>query len=79
MTLKSKVVVPKPAVGTVLKGRVRRVEKFGVFVDLEGGKGSGLAHISEVADGFVSNLESMFKVGQGKLKTHVMLPGMFCL
>jgi rRNA biogenesis protein RRP5 len=51
--------------GQVVRGRVRRVEPFGVFVQLEGGGASGLAHVSELADGFVADVTALFAPGQG--------------
>lgn len=46
---------------------MRRVERFGVFVTLAGsdGKLTGLAHISECADGRVDDLGKLFAAGQG--------------
>ncbi len=38
------------AVGEIVDGRVRRVEKFGVFVEIPGSSVVGLAHISELVD-----------------------------
>ena len=51
------------AVGAVLEGRVTGITKFGAFVALEGGK-SGLVHISEIANSYVSSVEDYLKVGQ---------------
>ncbi|KXZ56455.1 hypothetical protein GPECTOR_1g407 [Gonium pectorale] len=54
-------------VGQLLDGRVRRVEKYGVFVDLGGSGGGGpvgLAHISELADGPVKDIHAAFKAKQ---------------
>ena len=54
---------------------MKRVEKFGVFVELEargksggGKKITGLAHVSELADGFVEDVGKLFPVGQGTNK-----------
>ena len=60
------------APGDIVTGRVRRVEAFGVFVDLAapaGGSGrapprAGLAHKSELADAFVGDPASLFRPGQ---------------
>lgn len=52
--------------GQVLRGRVKRVEKYGVFVDIAGSSLTGLAHISEVADAFVQDIAKLFNPGQGK-------------
>lgn len=51
------------AVGAVLEGRVTGITKFGAFVALEGGK-SGLVHISEIANSYVSSVEDYLKIGQ---------------
>lgn len=51
--------------GHVVHGRVKRVETFGVFIELDGGSGAcGLAHVSELADGFVRDVAQAFKVDQ---------------
>ena len=50
-------------VGSVVEGRVTGVTKFGAFVALPGGK-SGLVHISEVANAFVSDVSEHVQVGQ---------------
>ena len=65
-------------VGAVVAGRVRRVEAFGVFVDLDVSSSSsvpsasssllplraGLAHVSELADEFVPDPGARFRPGQ---------------
>lgn len=53
----------QPEVGAVLEGKVSGVTKFGAFVNLPGGK-SGLVHISEIANTFVSDVEQFVSVGQ---------------
>ena len=51
--------------GQAVRGRVKRVEKFGVFVELpEQGGVTGLAHVSELADDFVKDIGALFSVGQ---------------
>lgn len=50
-------------VGTVLEGKVTGIMKFGAFVSLPEGK-SGLVHISEVANAFVSDINEFLQVGQ---------------
>ncbi len=50
-------------VGEILEGKVTGITKFGAFVALPGGK-SGLVHISEVANAFVSNVSDHVQVGQ---------------
>ena len=50
-------------VGNVLEGKVTGITKFGAFVALPGGK-SGLVHISEIANRFVSEVSEHLQVGQ---------------
>lgn len=51
------------AVGGIYEGKVTGITKYGAFVNLEGGK-SGLVHISEVANSFVSDVNEHVKMGQ---------------
>ncbi len=51
------------AVGTIISGKVTAITKFGAFVALPGGK-SGLVHISEVANAFVSDVHDFLAEGQ---------------
>ena len=53
----------QPEVGAVLEGKVSGVTKFGAFVNLPGDK-SGLVHISEIANTFVSDVAQFVSVGQ---------------
>ena len=48
-------------IGVITKGKVTGIAKFGAFVALE--EGSGLVHISEVAQGFVNDVNDHLKVG----------------
>ena len=50
-------------VGSIVEGRVTGITKFGAFVALPGGK-SGLVHISEVANSFVSDVHDHVQMGQ---------------
>lgn len=50
-------------VGSVLEGKITGITKFGAFVALPDGK-SGLVHISEVANTFVSDVHDHVQVGQ---------------
>ena len=50
-------------IGEILEGKVTGITKFGAFVALPGGK-SGLVHISEVANSFVSNVSDHVQLGQ---------------
>lgn len=45
------------------KGTVTRIESYGVFVQIENSKISGLVHLSECSDNFVKNLASMYDPG----------------
>ena len=50
-------------VGSILEGKVTSIMKFGAFVALEGG-GSGLVHISEIANTFVEDVHDHLQTGQ---------------
>lgn len=49
--------------GMVLEGTVRSVVKFGAFVDIGVGH-DGLAHVSELTEGYVRKVEDVVRVGQ---------------
>ncbi len=53
----------QPEVGAVLEGKVSGITKFGAFVNLTGG-GSGLVHISEIANAYVNDVSEFLSVGQ---------------
>ena len=50
-------------VGAVMEGKISGITKFGAFVALPEGK-SGLVHISEVANAFVSDVHDYVQMGQ---------------
>ena len=50
-------------VGNIMEGRVTGITKFGAFVALEEGK-SGLVHISEIANSYVSDVSQFVQLGQ---------------
>ena len=50
-------------VGTIVEGKVTGITKFGAFVALPEGK-SGLVHISEIANSFVSDVREHVQMGQ---------------
>ncbi len=50
-------------VGSILEGKVSTITKFGAFVSLEGG-GSGLVHISEIANTYVNDVHDHLQEGQ---------------
>lgn len=49
-------------VGRVYEGKVSSIKDFGAFIEIAPGR-DGLCHISELADGFVSRVEDVVKVG----------------
>ena len=49
-------------VGEILEGKVSGITKFGAFVQLPGG-GSGLVHISEVANTYVTDVHDHLAIG----------------
>lgn len=51
------------AVGDIFEGTVTGVKPFGAFVSLPEGK-SGMVHISEVANTFVQDINTVIKEGQ---------------
>ena len=53
----------EPQVGSILEGKVGGITKFGAFVTLEGGR-SGLVHISEIANAYVSDVHDFLQEGQ---------------
>ncbi|MBR6377602.1 MAG: S1 RNA-binding domain-containing protein, partial [Oscillospiraceae bacterium] len=50
-------------VGAIMEGKVTGITKFGAFVAMPEGK-SGLVHISEVANSFVSDVHDHVQIGQ---------------
>lgn len=51
------------AVGTIVEGKVTGITKFGAFVSIDQNK-SGLVHISEIANTYVSDVSQHLQVGQ---------------
>jgi polyribonucleotide nucleotidyltransferase len=49
-------------VGTIYDGKVVSTKDFGAFIELAPGT-DGMCHISELADGFVKNVEDVVKIG----------------
>lgn len=52
----------KIEVKTIVEGKVSGITKFGAFVDLPDGS-TGMVHISEVSNRFVSDINEVLKVG----------------
>ncbi|GER65671.1 polyribonucleotide nucleotidyltransferase [Weizmannia acidilactici] len=55
-------IVREVVVGQVYLGKVKRIEKFGAFVEIFNGK-DGLVHISELAEERVRRVEDVVKIG----------------
>ncbi|WLD95199.1 polyribonucleotide nucleotidyltransferase [Alkalihalobacillus sp. AL-G] len=55
-------IVREVEVGEVYLGKVKRIEKFGAFVELFSGK-DGLVHISELAEERIPKVEDVVKLG----------------
>lgn len=49
-------------VGDIVEGKITGVVKFGVFADIGGGV-SGMVHISEISNTYVSDINDFIKVG----------------
>ncbi len=54
--------VEEPEIGKVYKGKVSRIEPFGVFVKFMGGK-EGLVHISEISYSRIGKVEDFINLG----------------
>lgn len=55
-------IVREVEVGETYLGKVKRIEKFGAFVEILPGK-EGLVHISQLAEGRVNKVEDVVKIG----------------
>ncbi|WP_312469340.1 polyribonucleotide nucleotidyltransferase [Neobacillus sp.] len=55
-------IVREVVVGEIYLGKVKRIEKFGAFVEIFAGK-DGLVHISELAEERVGKVEDVVKIG----------------
>lgn len=53
----------EPEIGKLYKGKVAKIMNFGAFVDVSPSI-SGLVHISEIQDGFISDPNKVLEVGQ---------------
>lgn len=49
-------------IGSIIKGQVTGVEKYGIFVNIDKDY-TGLIHISEISEGFVRNVEDYVSIG----------------
>lgn len=55
-------IIAEPEIGAVYNGTITRLMNFGAFCEFMPNK-EGLIHVSELADGFVKNVEDAVKVG----------------
>jgi S1 RNA binding domain protein len=53
----------QPEVGAILEGKITGITKFGAFVTMPDGV-SGLVHISEIANTYVTDINDHLKQGQ---------------
>lgn len=49
--------------GSIVKGQVTGIEKYGAFVNFESGY-TGLIHISEISNDFVSDIHNFLEIGE---------------
>ncbi|MFZ0443816.1 MAG: polyribonucleotide nucleotidyltransferase [Bacillus sp. (in: firmicutes)] len=59
-------IVREVVVGQLYLGKVKRIEKFGAFVEIFNGK-DGLVHISELAEERIGKVEDVVKIGDEML------------
>lgn len=62
-TKKDKKPIAEYEVGSTVPGKVVSIMPYGAFVDI-GASTDGLVHVSQLADDFVKDIESVVKVGQ---------------
>ncbi|MBW6090077.1 S1 RNA-binding domain-containing protein, partial [Staphylococcus chromogenes] len=55
-------IVREAEVGQIYEGKVKRIEKFGAFVELFPGK-DALVHISQIANERINKVEDVLKIG----------------
>ncbi len=59
---KVKSITEEAELGKIYQGKVRKIMNFGAFCEIIPGT-DGLVHVSEIAEGFVKNVEEHLKVG----------------
>ncbi|CAG9464836.1 unnamed protein product [Pedinophyceae sp. YPF-701] len=59
-----KIPISDLVVGNTYKGKVKGVQSYGAFVDINAEGGDGLLHISEMSNDFVSDITEFIKEGQ---------------
>lgn len=50
-------------IGKIYTGKVKGIAQYGAFIDIEGG-GTGMVHISEISNTFVSEVREFLTMGQ---------------
>jgi polyribonucleotide nucleotidyltransferase len=53
-------------IGKIYEGQVTSVKPYGAFVEIMPGR-DGLCHVSDIADGYVDNINALCKVGDRML------------
>ncbi len=51
-----------PEIGSIAEGKIKKIAKFGAFVELEDGS-QGLIHISQIANQFVKDVSDHLQIG----------------
>ncbi|KAJ8448113.1 hypothetical protein Cgig2_031837 [Carnegiea gigantea] len=51
-------------IGDVVKGRIKCVESFGLFIVIDDTNLTGLCHVSEISDNLIKNIDEKFRAGQ---------------
>lgn len=54
----------KLKIGDIVTGKISGIRTYGAFVNIDGVAEQGLIHISECKNGYVTNLEQIFQLGQ---------------
>ena len=63
LTKPPEITLDQISIGDKIPGKVIRIEKFGVFVDI-GAERPGMVHVSELTDGYVKSPNDVVSVGQ---------------
>ncbi|KAL5976748.1 hypothetical protein ACLOJK_021081 [Asimina triloba] len=68
----------KLPVGDVISGNIRRIEPYGLFINIDSTNMVGLCHISELSDSSIENIESKYKVGDKVLAKILKVDSVRC-
>ncbi|MBA1435021.1 CvfD/Ygs/GSP13 family RNA-binding post-transcriptional regulator [Bombilactobacillus bombi] len=58
-------------IGDVVAGEVSGIRTYGIFVHIDGSNLQGLIHISECQNGYVTDINQLYKIGQ-KIKVVIL-------